>query len=210
MVSDPLTVSALTQRWASLVGGQRVIVGLAGAPGAGKSTVVYAIIDALRERGIAAASVPMDGYHLSDVTLDRLGRRARKGALDTFDGHGYLSLLRRLRSETGNTVYAPGFDREIEQPIAGAIAIEPEVQIIVTEGNYLLFDDAPWGEVRTLLDEVWFIRLDGDERRRRLYARHERFGKSPEAARKWVTEVDEPNAILIEATVSRATGIVQR
>ena len=194
----------------------RVLIGIAGAPGAGKTTLADAIVTAARSRGIAAVSVPMDGFHLADVELDRLGLRARKGALETFDGDGYVSLLERLRPSPGSgsgsgsgIVYAPAFDREIEQPIAGAIAIPPETRLIVTEGNYLLDDEGPWDRIAGLADEVWFVQVDDERRRERLRARHVRFGKTePEAAR-WVDEVDEPNARRVTATRDRAARIVE-
>lgn len=171
----------------------RVVLGIAGCPGAGKSTLAEWV---LREASasVTAAWLPMDGYHLADRELDRLGLRGAKGAIDTFDGHGYLATLRRVRAETGNTVYAPEFDRTLEQPIAGGMPVPPEARLVVTEGNYLLDDDQPWPQVRSELDEVWFCEVDDEVRRERLVARHIRFGKSPDAARRWVDEVDEVNA----------------
>ena len=145
-----------------------------------------------------AVQLPMDGFHLADAELERLGRRDRKGAVDTFDAYGYLELLRRIRAQAGEVVYAPACDRDIEQPIAGSIAVSPEVRLIVTEGNYLLDDEPPWPSVREQLSEVWFIDLPREVRHRRLVARHIQFGKSPEQAEAWVNTVDEPNAERIE------------
>jgi pantothenate kinase len=179
---------------ALLSGGGRVLLGIAGAPGAGKSTLAEALVDAVDPSGATAAWIPMDGFHLADVELDRLGLRERKGAIETFDGWGYLALLRRLRTELDHPVYGPGFERELEQPIAGAMPVLPSARLVVTEGNYLLDPSEPWTAVRAALDAVWFVEVDDALRRERLVARHVRFGKTPEGARAWVDEVDERNA----------------
>lgn len=191
------------------------ILGVCGAPGAGKTTLVEALVDALvaapppGEGPEWVAHVPMDGFHLADVELDRLGRRSRKGAPDTFDADGYAALLGRL-AEPGRTrvTYAPAFDRSIEQPIACAIPVDPRCRLIVSEGNYLLHADEAWTGVRRVFDEVWFADVDGDLRRERLVERHIRFGKSPAAARDWVERVDEKNAREILAFRELADQIV--
>lgn len=190
-------------------GRERVIVGIAGAPGAGKSTVAESLVAGLRESGLAAALVPMDGFHLSDAALDLLGRRDRKGAPDTFDAAGYAALLSRLREHrAGETVWAPGFERELEQPIAGVIPVGPEVRVVVTEGNYLLLGGA-WAGLRPMLDAAWYVACDPGLRHRRLVARHVAFGKSPADAEAWVDAVDEPNARLVEASASAADAVVR-
>ncbi len=186
----------------------RVLIGIAGAPGAGKSTLAEALVDAIDPRRTESAWIPMDGFHLADVELDRLGRRGAKGAIDTFDAWGYLALLQRVRRETSHVVYAPSFERELEQPIAGAIPVLPSARLVVTEGNYLLDESEPWGEVRAALDEVWYLEVDDDARRRRLVERHMRFGKPPEAAVAWVLDVDEPNARRVAAGRHRAHLVV--
>ena len=150
----------------------------------------------------------MDGFHLADVELDRLGRRNRKGAPDTFDAAGYAALLRRLREDPDEVIYAPAFERDIEQPIAGSIPIPRSARFIVSEGNYLLVEQAEWRAVRLQFDEVWFCELDADERLRRLVARHERFGKDHEAAVAWVMGTDQRNADMIEQTRRHADLIV--
>jgi pantothenate kinase len=191
------------------------LLGIAGQPGAGKST--------LAERVVAdvpgAVLVGMDGFHLAHVTLTALGRVGRKGAPDTFDAAGYVALLRRIRGLDGldrpvaldqpaTTVWAPRFDRGIEDAIAGAVAVTSDVPLVVTEGNYLLLDDAPWREIPGLLDACWYVDLDEDVRRARLQARHERYGRTPDEARERTWGSDERNAVLVSASRSRATAVV--
>ncbi|GAA4855904.1 nucleoside/nucleotide kinase family protein [Saccharopolyspora cebuensis] len=182
--------------------GSRRVLGIAGAPGAGKGTVAQRV---LAELGAEAALVPMDGFHLAGAELRRLGRQDRKGAPDTFDAAGYVALLRRLRDPGGETVYAPEFHREVEESYAGSIAVPPEVPLVITEGNYLLLDTPPWAPVRGLLDESWFLAPDDELRVRRLIDRHVRYGRTPEQAREWVLRSDERNAALVAPTGSRAT-----
>jgi pantothenate kinase len=184
---------------------RRALLGIAGAPGAGKTTLALALVEAL---GPEAVHVPMDGFHLADVELDRLGRRDRKGAPDTFDAGGYAALLARLRDPASGTVYAPAFDREIEQPIAGSIPVPSSCRLVVSEGNYLLVDDPAWRAVRARFDEVWFHETDEVLRHERLVERHVRFGKTRDGAVAWVEAVDEPNARLIEATRPHADLVV--
>ncbi|MFF0597826.1 nucleoside/nucleotide kinase family protein [Streptomyces antibioticus] len=211
-----LTFDDLCHRARSLVrdGGPRVLLGIAGSPGAGKTTLAERLVRALegeRGDGAWAAHVPMDGFHLADAELDRLGRRDRKGAPDTFDAAGYAALLRRLREEGDgeDIVYAPGFERELEQPLAGALPVPPTARLIVTEGNYLLLGTGAWTRVRAALDEVWFCETDEEDRVRRLIARHERFGKSPTEAAAWVHGTDRRNAALVASTRERADLVVR-
>ena len=184
----------------------RALIGIAGPPGAGKSTLAERLVTAV---GPAAAWVPMDGFHLADAALDGLGLRARKGAPETFDGWGYLALLRRLAVETGHPVWAPDFERTLEQPVAGRIPVGPEVRLVVTEGNYLLLDRPPWPQVRAALSEVWYVEADAGVRLERLLARHVEFGKSPAEARAWVAAVDDPNARLVERCRDGADLVVR-
>ena len=185
--------------------GRRAILGVSGPPGGGKSTLARVVADAL---GDAAALVPMDGFHLAQKELVRLGHRDRMGAADTFDAAGYVALLERLRAATG-TVYAPEFRRPPEEPIAGAIPVGPEVPLIVTEGNYLLLDEGDWAAVRPLLDEAWYVEMDEDTRLRWLIARHVEFGKTAEEARAWVMRSDQANAAVVAATRERADVVVR-
>jgi pantothenate kinase len=226
-------LDALARRALALVpaGGGRAVVGIAGSPGAGKTTLavqlaarVNAIVAAESSPASASASasasespapsphfaahLPMDGYHLANSTLDSLGRRDRKGAIDTFDGWGFVALLRRLHAETSHAVYAPSFDRTVEEPIAGEIAVLPDTRLVIVEGNYLLVDETPWADVKGLLAEAWFCETTDDERVRRLVDRHERHGRTPEAAKAWAESVDGRNATLIESTMPRADLVI--
>jgi pantothenate kinase len=209
----PLTFDDLLTRAHALTRhGRRALLGIAGSPGAGKTTLAERLVHALNADGDPwVAQVPMDGFHLADAELDRLGRRDRKGAPDTFDAAGYAALLRRLRSpeSDGDVVYAPGFERVLEQPVAGAIPVPPTARLVVTEGNYLLLDTGAWARVRAELDEVWFCETDEDERVRRLVARHEEFGKGHEEAVAWVLGSDQRNAELVAATRERADLVVR-
>ncbi len=187
---------------------RRVLLGLVGAPGSGKSTLARRLANRLSARGVPAVRVPMDGFHLADVALLERGLLARKGAAETFDAYGYLALLRRLRAETDHDVLAPGFERDLEQPLAASITIAPEHRVVVTEGNYLLDADEPWPDVRRELDAVWFVDLDDGRRRSRLVTRHVKHGKSREDAQAWVDDVDEPNALRVIARREHADLVV--
>jgi pantothenate kinase len=187
---------------------RRVLLGLVGAPGSGKSTLARRLANRLSARGLPAVRVPMDGFHLADVALLERGLLARKGAVETFDAYGYLALLRRLRAETDHDVLAPGFERDLEQPLAASITIAPEHRVVVTEGNYLLDEDEPWRDVRRELDAVWFVDLDDGRRRSRLVMRHVKHGKSREDAQAWVDDVDEPNAHRVLARREHADLVV--
>ena len=193
----------LIQHLQQLSDGPRRLLGVVGPPGAGKSTLAALMAQALGER---AQAVPMDGYHLAQVELERLGRAQRKGAPDTFDAAGYAALLRRLRQPASDeTVYAPDFRREIEEPVAGALPVFAHTPLIVTEGNYLLLDDEPaWAPVADLLDEVWYLDVPSALRLERLTARHVQFGRTLEQALAWIAQTDEPNARRIEACAHRA------
>jgi pantothenate kinase len=180
--------AALARIEAMLASGSRRLLGIVGA-----------------ELGPRAVVVPMDGYHLANAELDRLGRRDRKGAHDTFDSAGYVALLRRLKAAApGETVYAPEYTRQFEEGIAGAIGVACDTPLIITEGNYLLLDQGPWAAVKGLLDEAWYVDIDAALRQSRLVERHMRFGRSREDALAWVASTDEPNARLIATTAARA------
>lgn len=187
--------------------GDRRLLGLAGPPGVGKSTVAEAVVAAV---GPGAVVVPMDGFHLAQAELERLGRADRKGAPDTFDPAGLVALLARLRpGGDDGVVYAPAFHRHLEEPVAGAVPVPPDAGLVVVEGNYLLHDDGRWAQVRPLLDECWYLEVDDDLRVERLVARHVAHGRSPEAAREWVLRSDEANARLVAPGRERADVVVR-
>ncbi len=193
---------------------RRAVLGICGAPGAGKTTLAEQLVDLLRldvPDGLgpdAVAHLPMDGFHLADIQLERRGLLGRKGAPETFDGDGYLAAVERILADDGRTVFVPGFERDLEQPVAAAVAVEPSARLVVTEGNYLLLDLEPWSRIRQRMAEVWFVDLSDEERHQRLVTRHVRFGKRPEAAQAWTMGPDQANAELVVASRSRADLVV--
>ncbi len=200
------TLDELVARARSLAApGERALLGLTGPPGAGKSTLGAALVAALGEDAVL---VPMDGFHLADPELERLGRRERKGAPDTFDAAGYVHLLHRLRDRVDEVVYAPVFHREQEQAVAGELPVPRETPLVVTEGNYLLSEGA-FAPVRTLLTECWYVDLDPSMRIARLVERHVVHGRRRDAAERWVLCSDEANARLVEQSRERADLLVR-
>jgi pantothenate kinase len=201
------TLPALIERVRALMQGERRILGVTGPPGAGKSTLVEVLGRAL---GPSAGIVGMDGFHLANAELERLGRRERKGAPDTFDSYGYASLLARLRANVDPVVYAPQFRRDLEESLGSCVPIAREVPLVITEGNYLLLDGDGWPAARRQLDQVWYLDLAEDVRTGRLTARHEFFGRSPDVARNRVLHgVDGENARLVASTRHRADLVLR-
>lgn len=203
MTSDP-AMADLVRRAASLTEpGGRAILALVGAPGSGKSTLTRHLADALGPERVALA--PMDGFHLANAELVRLGLRDVKGAIETFDAAGYAALIGRIAAGFGReTVYAPAFDRDLEEPIAGSILIGPDVPLVITEGNYLLVDAGAWAVAARQFRQAWYLDVDDELRRTRLIARHRQFGKTDAEARRWALGPDEANAAMIAATAVRA------
>lgn len=188
-----------------LLGTGRKILGLVGKPGSGKSTLAKHLATQLGPR---ARVVPMDGYHLSNQVLRELGRANRKGAVDTFDALGYTMLLKRIRHETHSIIYYPVFHREIEESIAAEGVVSPDVELVITEGNYLLHPQDSWGGVRELLDESWYVDVDDAVRIERLVQRRLGHGNTREEAIYWSTGSDEVNAQVIGQTRQFADVIV--
>ena len=189
--------------------GRRQLLGITGAPAAGKSTYADQLVAKLAADGHQVALVPMDGYHLAQSVLDQLGLAPVKGAPHTFDGYGFVAMLRRLKESPDEQIWAPRFDRSIEDSIAASIGIAPEVTLVVTEGNYLLVDEMPWATVRTLLDQCWYVEVPEELRHERLEARHRHFGRSAQEAHERTHGSDELNAQLIAATAVNADAIIQ-
>jgi pantothenate kinase len=205
-MDSPEITAAMNALRARLVPGTRTVLGIAGAPGSGKSTFATWIQEQF-EPGFAVV-VPMDGFHLGNAIIDGTPLRQRKGAIDTFDAGGYLSLLRRLARRDEPVVYAPEFRRTLDEPVAASIAVPAEAPLVITEGNYLLAERAPWKEIRAELDEVWFVDTPNELRLSRLVERHVSFGMDRAAAESWATGPDEANALLIQATRPAADRII--
>ena len=202
-----LTLDDLVSRAQDMItpGGRRLL-GITGAPAAGKSTVCAALAAGLGEDAVV---VPMDGFHLANEELARLGRRDRKGAPDTFDAGGYAALLERLRQQGEAVVYAPHFNRSLEESIGSAIPVFSHTPLVITEGNYLLLDGKEWRRARAAIDAVWYLELPDEVRLERLVRRHESHGRSRAEAEAWASQVDQRNADLIDETRLRADLIVQ-
>lgn len=201
-----LSVAEAIDRAALLAASSRAMIGICGCPGAGKSMLSAAITAEVH----SSVVVPMDGFHLLNEDLVRLGRRDRKGAPDTFDVDRYVALLERVRDQIpGEVITAPSYDRAASAPVPDAITVESDVALVITEGNYLLLEHPPWNGVRRLLDAVWFVDIDDAVRVPRLISRHIAFGKSPDEAREWVMRSDEANAALVAASRDRADAVVR-
>ncbi|WP_382306716.1 nucleoside/nucleotide kinase family protein [Herbiconiux sp. UC225_62] len=197
-----ITLDELLERCRGLVAsGERRILGIAGTPGAGKSTLCAALIAGLDGQAVL---VGQDGFHFANQELERLGRRDRKGAPDTFDVDGFVALLGRLGAADAEVVYAPVFDRALEESIGSAVPVPASVPLVITEGNYLLADDHGWNGVREHLHESWFVDVSPELRRDRLVRRRVSYGHSPADSADWVREVDEKNAAVVDATRANA------
>lgn len=168
----------------------RFMVAIAGPPASGKSTRAEQLVGVFPQGN--AALVAMDGFHYDDAVLDRIGMRSRKGAPETFDFGGFISLLQRLRAREAN-VAVPLFDRSMEIARNAAAIIDSDVRFIFVEGNYLLLDEEPWRALEPLFDFTIFVDVDRGELERRLVQRWRNHGRDDEAARHWIDSNDLPN-----------------
>ena len=185
----------------------RMIIGIIGKPGGGKSTLSKYLLKGMDPRLVSV--VPMDGFHLSNKVLKELGRSERKGAQDTFDVKGFTNLIERIKLDSVDPIYYPIFDRSIEESIAAQGVVYPSTRVVIVEGNYLMHDRDGWQEISPLLDQSWYAFLDEDIRVSRLISRHIAFGKDPESAKAWAKGSDQVNAELIEAGVGRCDFLIR-
>lgn len=191
----------LVERARSLPADRRTVIGIAGGPGTGKSTIANELVAALAPD---AAYVPMDGFHMLHAKLIARGSVAEKGAPHTFEGEAFVRFLETLKSATG-PVSGPGYSREIEDVVQNAFIIAAETRLLVTEGNYLLLSTPPWKEVGPLLDLAVFINVPREKVRERLMKRHAEHGLfTEERNREHIERVDLANYDLVQRSRPRA------
>jgi pantothenate kinase len=211
-------IAELATKVRNLSHGSRYILGIAGIPGAGKSTLAEQLARGVNKQFFASSEtlakispalvVPMDGFHLSNEKLEDLRLLHLKGIPDSFDAAGFVELLRSLRSNTTTAVYAPLFDRRTESSIEAGIVIKPEHKLCIVEGNYLLLAKNPWSEARQYFDQTWFLDVGIETVYPRLLSRH-LLVKSESDAREKIESTDLPNARLILDTANRADRLVK-
>ncbi|MDH4414861.1 MAG: nucleoside triphosphate hydrolase [Rhizobium sp.] len=175
--------------------GARLLVAVAGPPGAGKSTLADQLHDILADKGQRSAVLPMDGFHLDNAILEERGDLARKGAPHTFDVRGLGDLLRAVKA--GGEVFVPVFDRDRELAIAAARCIGAEDHIVIAEGNYLLLQQGRWASLADLFDLTVMVAPPIAELERRLVARWTHYGLTPAQIEAKVEGNDLPNGRLI-------------
>ncbi|WP_137136388.1 nucleoside/nucleotide kinase family protein [Rhizobium sp. FKY42] len=188
----------LADRLLSSYSGPRLLAGMAGAPGSGKSSLADAVVEEINHKQPGLAAVfPMDGFHYDDAVLRDMGRLANKGAIDTFDAHGLRHMLQRLKANEDDAVAVPVFDRSIEIARAGGRLIRRETGIIVCEGNYLLMRNEPWDRLHPIFDLTVLVEVPVEELRRRLRERWFFYGLDEEGIRRKLDDNDIPNGMAI-------------
>ena len=179
----------------------RRVLGIAGGPGVGKSTMAQRLVAAL---GDVAAYVPMDGFHMKHAKLAALGTAIDKGMPHTFEGAAFVDFLARLKAATG-PVSGPGYSRKIEDVVADAFTVPATTKLLVVEGNYLLLATAPWWQVKPLLDRAVYLEIAPELVRMRLMKRHAEEGLfTEERNRAHIERVDMPNYDLVRRSRRRA------
>lgn len=202
-------IKMLAERARALAaGGGRVVIGIAGIPGSGKSTTATALVRRLSAYGTPAAYLPMDGFHLPAAVLRERGLADRKGAPETFDVDGYVALLRQVRSGLGTAQWAPDYDRDLHDVVPARQLIHPDARVVITEGNYLALPDGPWAAARPLLAELWGIEAPWEAVRERLVDRRVATGRSHDDAVAWVDRVDAANAALVAPSIDLTDVVV--
>ncbi|MBI1337064.1 MAG: nucleoside/nucleotide kinase family protein [Phycisphaera sp.] len=180
----------------------RYIVGIAGIPGAGKTTLAHRLYAHIVGRDTELCRVvSMDGFHFTNHRLEMEGLTPYKGAPQTFDAHAYTGFLYALHDAT-RTFHAPIYDRNTHDPVIGLdkdCTIGPRCRIIITEGNYLLLDQEPWSDLEEILHECWLLETPEETAKKRLIARHIAGGRTQHSAEEHYANVDAQNTRLVES-----------
>ena len=194
---------------------ERIVIGVVGLPGSGKSTIAAKFVDGVNERTstTTAVALSMDGFHLTKATLakfaDPAAALARRGSPWTFDPAGLAVKLQQLRNNADTSITWPDFQHGVGDPVADAIVVEPSVKLIIVEGLYLLHREHGWN-LSGLLDECWYLDTSMDVAMERLVKRHmASWGFSREQALDRLGMNDRLNADIVLQSRERADYLVQ-